>query len=89
MAEAFALKRLPPPKYGIPMSTFWKMVRYVRRGECNWTTSAGTKTCSKVKQKPTLVGAAEVWWLERLQCYDVMPHLTGVLVPPVGTHHHA
>eukprot|EP00965_Chrysotila_dentata_P167721 5538595-Pleurochrysis_carterae.AAC.1 len=27
--------------------------------------------------------SAEVWWYQRLQCYDIMPHLTGVIVHPV------
>eukprot|EP00965_Chrysotila_dentata_P175112 5780281-Pleurochrysis_carterae.AAC.1 len=29
---------------------------------------------------------AEVWWHMRLQCYDIMPHLTGVIVHPVRSH---
>eukprot|EP00965_Chrysotila_dentata_P124111 4102039-Pleurochrysis_carterae.AAC.1 len=58
------------------------LVRNVMRGDHMWITYAQTRTCSKARDRPTLVGAAEVWWLQRLQCYDIMPHLTGVIIHP-------
>eukprot|EP00965_Chrysotila_dentata_P104699 3457715-Pleurochrysis_carterae.AAC.1 len=60
------------------------MSRQVMRGDYHaWVTFARTRTCSAARDRPTLVMAAEVWWYERLQCYDIMPHLTGVIVHPV------
>eukprot|EP00965_Chrysotila_dentata_P033594 1118654-Pleurochrysis_carterae.AAC.1 len=45
--------------YSIPLNTFKTLVRRVMRGDCRYVTYAGTRTCSKAKDKLTLVTSAE------------------------------
>eukprot|EP00965_Chrysotila_dentata_P032955 1098133-Pleurochrysis_carterae.AAC.1 len=67
--------------YAIPPATFDTLERNVVRGDCHWVTYASTRTSHS--NKTILVMDAEVWWHQRLQCYDIMLHLTGVIIHPL------
>eukprot|EP00965_Chrysotila_dentata_P213601 6187721-Pleurochrysis_carterae.AAC.2 len=69
--------------YSIPPATFTNMSCHVLRGDHAWATYAQTRTRSAARDKSTLVASAEVWWYQPLKCYNIMPHLTGVIVHPV------
>eukprot|EP00965_Chrysotila_dentata_P062755 2079113-Pleurochrysis_carterae.AAC.2 len=69
--------------YSIPATTMDNIVRRVFAGEHAWVTYAMTATAKPRSDKPSLIRIATTWWLKTLRCYDIMPHLRGVIIHPV------
>eukprot|EP00965_Chrysotila_dentata_P255109 6212105-Pleurochrysis_carterae.AAC.2 len=68
--------------YSIPASTMDEIVRRIFAGHHAWVTYALTATAKPRSDKPTLLRIAATWWLKTLRCYDIMPHLRGVIIHP-------
>eukprot|EP00965_Chrysotila_dentata_P022426 742686-Pleurochrysis_carterae.AAC.2 len=64
--------------YAIPPATFATLVRHVRRGDYAWVTYAGTRTCSKASDKPTLVMSAEVCVRAEVYKKEFVPQMRGI-----------
>eukprot|EP00965_Chrysotila_dentata_P094570 3126729-Pleurochrysis_carterae.AAC.2 len=73
--------------YAIPPASMDDIVRRVMGGAHAWVTYASTATARPRSDKPSLVRIATTWWLNLIRCYDIMPHLRGVIIHPVSIVH--
>jgi hypothetical protein len=68
--------------YDTPRSTFEKMARAVLSGDMVWQPDAKANMLMATQAREddmTIVNRATVWCLDRLRCYDAMPHQPGVI----------
>lgn len=68
--------------YDVPRSTFEKITRAVLYGDLVWQPEAKANMLMATQAREddmSIVNRATVWWLDRLRCYDAMPHQPGVI----------